>query len=536
MTVDSNASPHSADAFPASEAPAVTPTVSAQSSWWNRLRRGCQRLFDPIDNGWLVYFRILFGIEMLWTVWKHYDGFRLEFNIRNPFLFKYWGFEWVQPLPEVWMWFLLGVLGVLSIFIILGLLYRISMMLFFVGFTYLFLMNQTNYLNHFYLVCLLALVMIFVPAHQSFSIDALLRPRIRSATAPMWAFWLLRIQVAIPYFFGGIAKINQDWLRGEPMHLWLSEASSEFPGSLGGFFETWEAAYLFSYGGLFYDLLIVPMILWRRTRLLAYAVTIFFHMMNTQLFQIGIFPWLMMLGTLIYFPPQVPRKLLSRFTQVSPVRLEARASSSLMSHQKTILSVLGLYLAFQCLFPLRHHLYPGYVSWTEEGHRFSWHMMLRSKRGIAFFYAYEPSTGRALQLDALGYLNPRQMTRHADQPKMIQQFAEFLANEPQIQAEVQRRGLNGRLEIRVDGWVSINGRYPQRLVDPYADMSQQPNDLRHASWIVPLSEPLRDQSWGVNHKGWQEFYLSRPQIYNTDWEHQVGAASSLTISQRPVTQ
>jgi hypothetical protein len=475
-------------------------------------------LFAPVDNGWLVYFRILFGIEMLWTVWKHYDGFRLQFNINSPFLFKYYGFEWVQTWPEFWMWFHLGAMGILAVFIILGLLYRLSMSLFCLGFTYLFLLNQANYLNHYYLVCLLALVMIFIPAHQSFSVDALFRRRIRSSVAPQWAFWLLRIQVGIPYFFGGIAKINRDWLQGAPMDLWLTEASDEFPGSLGEFFRTEEAAYLFSYGGLTYDLLIVPMLLWRRTRLLAYAGTIFFHMMNTQLFQIGIFPWLMMLGTLIYFPPEVPRKLLSRFTQVRPAVLPRRTTTTLTVGQKTVVASLSLYLAFQCLFPLRHHLYPGYVSWTEEGHRFSWHMMLRAKRGIAFFYAYEPSTGRALRLDPIGFLNPRQMTRFADQPRMLQQFAIFLANDPDIQAELRRRGLRGRLEIRVDGWVTLNGRQPQRLVDPFVDLSRQPHDLWPAPWIVPLTEPLPDEPWGVNHEGWSEFYRTRPGIYKTDWE------------------
>ena len=518
MTAESNELRERADAVQPADHQSVAdsgPVHTPTKSQWTRL---CHWLFDPIDNGWLVYFRVLFGIEMLWVVWKHYEGMRLRFNISSPFLFKYYGFEWVQPWPEFWMWFHLGVMGVLAVFIILGLLYRVSMFLFFLGFTYLFLLNQANYLNHYYLVCLLALVMIFIPAHQSFSVDALFRRRIRSRVAPQWAFWLLRIQVAIPYFYGGIAKINRDWLRGAPMDLWLSEASEDFPGALGEFFQTTEASYLFSYGGLFYDLLIVPMMLWRRTRLLAYAGTIFFHMMNTQLFQIGIFPWLMMLGTLIYFPPEVPRKLLSRITRVRPVVVTPRAEVSLTGGQKTIVAILTLYLAFQCLFPLRHHLYPGYVSWTEEGHRFSWHMMLRSKRGIALFYAYEPSTGRALRLDPIGFLHPRQMTRFSDHPRMIQQFAMFLADNPEIQAELRRRGLRGRLEIRFDCWVTINGRRPQRLVDPQVDLSRQPYDLWHAPWIVPLTEPLPDKPWGINHEGWEEFYRTRPELYNTAWE------------------
>lgn len=475
-------------------------------------------LFKPVDNGWLVYFRILFGIEMLYTVWKHYSGYRLSWNINNPFLFKYQGFEWVQPLPGNGMWVLLGIMGILSVFIIAGLMYRLSMFLFFLGFTYLFLLNQINYLNHFYLVCLLTLVMTFLPAHQAFSLDALIRPRIRSNVAPAWSLWLLRLQVAIPYFYGGIAKINHDWLRGEPMYLWLSEKAHWFPGAISEFFRTWEAAILFSYGGLFYDLLVIPMILWRRTRLLAYAVTIFFHMTNTLLFNIGIFPWLMMLATLIYFPIDVPRRLLSRFTQVRPAEIADSTVVTLGAPQKLVIAILTLYLGLQCLVPFRHHLYPGDVNWTEEGHRFSWHMMLRSKRGVARFFAHEPATGRSLELDPGGYLNKRQIQKYAGKPRMIQQFARFLAGNADIQNELRRRGLKGPIEIRVDGWLSINGRRPQRLIDPTVDLAREPYNIWPADWIVPLTEPLAEPPWGPNLEGWSQFLRNHPRIYSTDWE------------------
>lgn len=33
----------------------------------------------------------------------------------------------------------------------------------------------------------------------------------------------------------------------------------------------------------------------------------------------------------------------------------------------------------QILYPLRHHLYPGDVTWNELGHRYSWRMKLRDK-------------------------------------------------------------------------------------------------------------------------------------------------------------
>lgn len=108
------------------------------------------------------------------------------------------------------------VLGILTVFILLGLWYRVSSLLFFLGFTYVFLIDRTNYLNHFYLLAWVSFLMVFVPVHRAASLDVVRRPEWRAATVPAWTLWLLRGVVALPYFFGGVAKINGDWLRGDP--------------------------------------------------------------------------------------------------------------------------------------------------------------------------------------------------------------------------------------------------------------------------------------------------------------------------------
>ena len=43
--------------------------------------------------------------------------------------------------------------------------------------------------------------------------------------------------------------------------------------------------------------------------------------------------------------------------------------------------------------PLRHFLYPGDPSWTEEGHNLAWHMRLRSKSGTIALFASDPRSG-----------------------------------------------------------------------------------------------------------------------------------------------
>ena len=224
------------------------------------------QLFRPVDIASLVFFRIIFGSIMLWEVFRYISYERIDDYWFEPkFNFTYWGFHWVTPWPSsALMHFHLYVLVLLSICIIIGFCYRLAATLFFIGFTYTFLLENTLYLNHLYLVILLIFLIIWMPAHRAFSLDSWLRPSIRSATTPVWSVWLLRLQVGIPYFYGGLAKINPDWLRGVPLNSWL-ERRADLPFLGPMLVEPW-APYFFSYSGLAIDLLIVPLLICRRTR------------------------------------------------------------------------------------------------------------------------------------------------------------------------------------------------------------------------------------------------------------------------------
>ena len=188
-----------------------------------------KRFFEPVDIASLVYFRVAFGVIMLWEVWRYFDhGWIARYWIRPTLHFTYYGFDWVHPWPASGMYLHWVALGALAILITLGLWYRISATLFFLGFTYTFLLEQARYLNHFYLICLISFLMIFIPAHRAASLDARWRPSLRSQTAPAWALWLLRGQIGIVYFYGGVAKLNADWGRAEPFRTWLARRT-DFP-------------------------------------------------------------------------------------------------------------------------------------------------------------------------------------------------------------------------------------------------------------------------------------------------------------------
>ena len=344
------------------------------------------RFFAPVDIASLVFFRIGFGAIMLWEVWRYFDRDWIpRYWIEPTFHFTYWGFGWIRPWPGDGMYLHFYVLGVLALLVLVGLFYRISATLLFLAFTFMFLLEKARYLNHFYLICLVSCLMIFLPAHRAFSLDVWRRSSLRSDTAPVWSLWLLRIQIGIPYFFGGLAKLNSDWLAGNPIRKWLADRT-DFP-LIGPYFTEEWMVYLFAYGAVLLDLLVVPLLLWKPTRIFAFGAASGFHLMNARLFSIGIFPWFMIVATTIFFRPDWPRRLVAvlQRKKESTGPLVFAPAVGLDFRKRVVLWLVGSYVALQLLLPLRHFLYPGNVSWTEEGHNFSWHMKLRSKQARVSF-------------------------------------------------------------------------------------------------------------------------------------------------------
>lgn len=443
------------------------------------------RLFAPVDIASLVFFRIGLGAILVWEVVRYFDhGWIGRYWIKPAFHFTYYGFEWVRPWPGIGMYLHFAGLGLLALGIAVGWRYRLSAALFALGFSYVFLLEQAVYLNHFYMLCLLGILLPFLPLHHAWSLDAARDRRLRSQTVPAWVLWVLRAQVAIVYVFGGIAKLNGDWLRGEPMRLWLHERS-DFP-LLGPLFRHEPTVWGFTYGGLLLDLLLVPALLWSRTRPIAFAAALAFHLLNAQLFKIGIFPWFMLAATTLFFDPGWPRRLLGGRRLATGSR-PAGSEPLWTTRRRLAAGLLGVFFAIQLLLPLRHHLYPGDVNWTEEGHRFSWHMKLRDKDVAEARFVVKDAAGDTLRVVAPRDVLPRWMIERAmSRPDMVHQLARHIA-------ERERRRGHGDVRVHALVRASLNGRAPQLLVDPDVDLAAEPRSWRTATWILPLADsPLPD--------------------------------------------
>ncbi len=405
-------------------------------------------------------FRIAFGLMMFVEVLRYTSyGWVTEYYVQPTFHFGYFGLEWVKPWPGSGMYWHFAALGLLALCITAGLFYRVAAALFAVGITYVFLLDQTHYLNHMYLICLLSALMVLLPGDRLWSLDVKLRGVERRDFAPRWSLVMIQLQLGLVYFFGGIAKLEPDWLSGVPGAMFLEDSDLTRPltGSV-------IATRMFAVSGALFDLFIVPALVWRRTRPFAIAAVLFFNLFNFNLFDIGIFPWLMLAATPIFFSPDWPRGVLSTAQPRTAPAPEARVNG-------WILGLLGGWFLIQLVLPLRHWLYPGDVNWTEEGHNFSWHMKLRVKYGDLRFFSVDPRTRVRAEVDPHRYLTERQVTKMSTRPDMIVLFARFL-------------GERLDAEIYAHSWVSLNGRPDAPIVDPRVNLAAVERSLRPASWIT----------------------------------------------------
>jgi hypothetical protein len=417
---------------------------------------------SPVSIAGLVWFRVMFGLIMIWEVYRYISKDWISFMyVENPFRFKIYGFDWLPDIPYMYFYNLWVMLGILAFFVMIGLFYRVSIVLFTILFSYIFFIEQANYLNHFYFVCLMSFIMCFLDPHHAFSVDASFFRMKQSRVVPFWQHYILCFQMGIVYFFGGIAKIDPDWLTGVPLNIWLEKFQSL--AYVGQFLRNDITAVFFSIAGLLLDLFIVPVLLMKRTRMYGFVCISMFHVMNAYLFHIGIFPWFSIATTLLYFGPDFPIRFLN---WVGLVRLDLFKSipETTSPHKRWVLTGLFLFCSYNILMPLRHHFYPGDVHWNDRGDLFSWRMKLRTKEGPpAIFTIRDLNTGKTWQEYPDNRIDYFQSKAFPERPEMIIKYVKYLK-----QSLAQEGHPN--VSITVHALVSLNNRYTQLILKKDYDM------------------------------------------------------------------
>lgn len=435
----------------------------------------------------LAVFRIGFGIMMCLSIVRFwYNGWIEKLYIAPTYHFSYYGFEWVKPLGD-YTYILFILCGIASICIALGLKYRLAIITFFLSFTYIELMDKTTYLNHYYFISLLSFLMIFLPANAYFSVDNIIRKRSYS-TIPKWTIDSVKLLIGIVYFYAGLAKINSDWLfKAMPLKIWLP-SKYDLPLIGENLMQQDWFFYAMSWSGMLYDLCIPFLLLYRRTRWIAFALVIFFHVFTRILFPIGMFPYIMIVSALIFFDDTVHHKILNVFRRIIGafnIKIGAIKDHGLYNaKRKVIVPLLIVFFALQIVFPFRYLLYPGELFWTEEGFRFSWRVMLMEKVGYANFKVVDGESGEFFYVDNTDFLSTFQEKQMSFQPDFILEYAHYLGDHFKAQG-------HQNVEVYVDCYVALNGRISQRYIDSNIDLYQEKESFKHKTWILPFNDEIK---------------------------------------------
>lgn len=435
----------------------------------------------------LAVFRILFGIMMFFSIIRFWtNGWIEKLYIEPTFFFSYYGFEWVKPFGN-YTYILFVICAMAAIGIALGYKYRISIVLFFLSFTYIELMDKTTYLNHYYFISLLSFLLIFLPANARFSIDAY-RSKKEYMEVPKWMLDVIKLLLAIVYFYAGLAKLNSDWLfRAMPLKIWLP-SKYDLPLIGNTLMQQEWFHYAMSWGGAIYDLVIPFLLLYKRTRTIGFVLVLFFHVFTRVLFPIGMFPYIMIVSSLIFFDASLHERIINWikrtfFSKVTSIEKLERYHVT-RNKMKPLKVVIVTFFVIQFLMPWRYLVYPGELFWTEEGYRFSWRVMLMEKAGHANFKIVDGKSNTSFYVDNTDFLTSFQEKQMSFQPDFILEYAHYLGDHFKSQG-------HKNVEVYVESFVALNGRLSQPYIDSKVNLYTEKESFRHKNWILPFSSNIK---------------------------------------------
>lgn len=421
----------------------------------------------PVHAASTAVFRIGFGLLVAASMVRFIaKGWVARLYLEPPHHLTYARFEWVRPLPAAAMYAVMVGLVLAGLGIAAGWRTRLCATAFTAGFAYTELIEASLYLNHYWFVTLAGFLLIVLPTDTYWSVDSRRGRVARSTTVPAVVVWTIRAQIAVVYVFAGLAKINTDWLvRGLPLRMWLADRS-DLP-LVGPYPVLPGVAIAASWFGLLFDTTIVGWLSWHRTRPFAYGAVVAFHVATGVLFRIGMFPWVMMLATLVFFDPRWPLCLASR-TQLRRSHRAAPVASDEVAGVRVGRGALGVLIALaivQVALPLRHLAEPGDVRFTEEGYYLSWRVMLTEKSGLLDFVIHDPTMAEEWVVPPTIVLTDWQATQAAIRPDLLLATAHLVD-------EYYRDQLGHDVEVRARSFVSINGAPARPLTDPTIDLSR----------------------------------------------------------------
>ncbi len=451
--------------------------------------------FKPVPGHSVAVMRIAMGALMLFESINYGVFHCLDCRFRGTaYLFKYQHFEWAVLPPGRGLEALFLVMGVSAIGVMLGYRYRLSILVLTASVAWYFLLDATEYLNHYYLALLFLSILCVIPANRVWSMDAKKYPC--SPYIGNWSrIWLI-VQLEIVLIWAGLVKLNPDWLQLEPLRLWMTSYSAD-AGPLMQWITQDPGIAFGAYGAIALHLIGAPLLLFKKTRFPVFCVYLFFHMVNATVFNIGIFPFMTAAATTLIFEPDWPVNLLARFRRGMATSRE-RCESALIRYTEErrarnlmnplIITFVIAWLVVQALLPTRPLWHEGPVVWNEAGHKFSWRMKLRDKRGRIRFLVRNNLQKSLRVVEPGDYLTRRQVRKMSCQPDLIWQFAQFLEAK-ELEAANNVGAGKDNISVTASALCSLNTRKAVPLIKA-VDLTTLDQSTPRDQWVTPFTEPL----------------------------------------------
>lgn len=448
-----------------------------------------QFMFKKVDNVQIVVFRIFFGLLMLLESWGAIvTGWVKEAFVTPEYTFTFMGFEWTHIMLGEWMYVYYIIMGILGILIMIGYKYRFATISFFLMWGLTYFMQKSHYNNHYYLVWLIGGFMAIIPANRYGSIDVKKNPKLKQSWTPYWTVFIFQLQISLVYIYASLAKLYPGWLENKFLSIRLKNAASWFRNELSwdfyaDFLELESVQYFQVYAGIFFDLLVVPMLLFKRTRTIALIATLTFHLANSITLQIGIFPYFAIAFAVFFYPRQRIKDIFYKSKTFYKERFHPVIFTPKLSLGMLFMVV---YFSVQFALPVRHWFIEDNVLWTEEGHRLSWRMMLRTKSSHSFDIEYlDPETNKRKTVNKYAYATNRQIRVAATKPDVIWQLIQ------RIKADFKEKGI-AYSAIYAKTKVSVNGGKYYSLIDENYDLKDVDwNTFSHQPWLLPCPEEYK---------------------------------------------
>ncbi|KAI4494615.1 hypothetical protein M0804_000816 [Polistes exclamans] len=439
-------------------------------------------LYRPTDPASLGVTRALFGLCMIVDVVE--ERGLADVDIK-------WGDSWdchfplihgMTPLTLPWMIVIYGVMWLGAFGIMLGLQFKLSCACFIIPYWYIFLLDKSYWNNHTYLYGIVATLFWSTEANKYFAFDAIHDKKVNK-TVPLWNYFILRFQFFTLYFLAGLKKSSKEWLDGysmtnlsrhwvfDPFKIVLTTEETDF------FIVHWFA--------FIFDLTVGFWMLFDKTRLPAMIFCTAFHLMNSRLFSIGMFPYVCLVTMPLFCNFDWPRtfyswimfkrnitisksmiimkncfenpikKLMNKETNgitdlneydlqksitdetkhcessekiktIDDSKMNNIKEEKVTKKQRFIVSMLLLHVGLQLFLPYSHFITKGYNNWVPGLYGYSWDMMIHTWDTIlVVIRVHDNENNEDRFLDPDTWVQSDRWVKHGD---MARQYAFCIKN------------------------------------------------------------------------------------------------------------